>query len=129
MHDTHKDKLKMRKNSAAATLARTVAPEDVQPGDFVTVLYEVVEVPSFLWQSDTALLPASEPVRIRFLAPRGGIPFKVKSVCLPFVLVKYPSGRRRILDMRQYRLARLERRFAKSAWKALKTGKAKAAKK
>jgi hypothetical protein len=59
-------------------------------------------------------------VRIRFTAPSDGLPLKVKSVCLPFVLMKQASGERLTLDLRKWRLARLDRDYAKLAWKAYK---------
>ncbi len=105
---------------ARATLAKALAPEDVRPGDYVTPLVEVAEVPSFYWDADATTLPRDEPVRIRFVPAGGGVPLRVKGVCLPFVLVKYPCGRREALDVRRCRLARLDRHYAAAAWKAYK---------
>ena len=102
------------------TLAKALAPEDVRPGDFVALLHVTAELPSFLWCTDAWSLPADEPMRIQFVPCGGGVPLKVQSVCLPFVLVKLPIGGRRTLDLRQCRLARLDRAYAKLAWKARK---------
>jgi hypothetical protein len=106
--------------AAEATLAKALAPEDIRPGDFVTPLHVVAEVPSYYWFSEGWSLPADEPVRIRFTSPGDGLPLKVKSICLPFVLVKQASGERLTLDLRKCQLARLGRRYAKRAWKAYK---------
>lgn len=106
--------------AAAATLAKALAPEDIRPGDFVTPLNVVAEVPSFYWRTEGWSLPAEEPVRIRFTSPSDGLPLKVKSLCLPFVLVKQASGERLTLDLRKCQLARLDRRYARLAWKAYK---------
>lgn len=119
-----------RTRGAPATLAKALAPEDVRPGDYVTPLDEVAEVPSFYWDCDEAMLPRAELVRIRFLPAGGGVPLKVKGVCLPFVLVKHACGQRETLDVRRCRLARLNRTYAAAAWKAYKKkGSAKRARK
>ena len=44
------------------TVATRVAGEDIKPGDFVTTLHEIVELPSFLWSCSELTLPADEPV-------------------------------------------------------------------
>jgi hypothetical protein len=106
--------------AAEATLAKTLAPEEIRVGDYVTPLHVVAEVPSWYWFSESWNLPVDEPVRIRFTSPSEGLPLKVKSLCLPFVLVKQASGERLTLDLRKCQLARLNRRYSKSAWKAYK---------
>lgn len=101
-------------------LARTLAPEDIRPGDYVAVLRETSEWPSFIW--DHLMLAAEDIVRIATIPKASGTPFKVKSVCLPFVLVKTPTGDKKTLDIRRCELARLQPAFAKAAWKARKSG-------
>jgi hypothetical protein len=107
--------------AAEATLAKSLAPEEVRRGDFVTPLYVVAEVPSFWWRCDSWTQPIEEPVRMRFLPPQESTPLKVRSVCLPFVLVKTPKGEKRTIDVRSCQLARLDRTYAKRAWKAIKS--------
>ncbi|MEO2048596.1 MAG: hypothetical protein ABGX16_18735 [Pirellulales bacterium] len=111
--------------SPEITLASTVAPEDLQLGDFVTLLNIICELPSYLWCADATTLPIDEPVRIRLIPAGAGKPLKVQAICLPFVLVKKPSGKQRTLDLRQCRLARLDRSFATATWKASKKGRSK----
>ncbi|MEX0642749.1 MAG: hypothetical protein WD468_08620 [Pirellulales bacterium] len=108
-----------------STLSKPLAPEEVRKDEFVTLLHETAEVPSFFWCCDNTLLTPEEPVRIRFIASTCGIPLKVKSVCLPFVLVKHPTGVQRSLDLRKCRVARLTKRYATRAWKAYKKAKPK----
>jgi hypothetical protein len=103
---------------ASSTLAKPLAPEEVHPGDFVTVLYITYELPSFLWCADSFRIPHDEPVRLQFLPEDGGAPLKVRAVCLPFVLVKTSANQHRTLDLRKCRIARLDPEFAKTAWKA-----------
>ena len=103
-----------------STLSRVLAPEDVRPGDYVAVLDELYEIPSYWWCEDAALHPRDELVRIRLMPTQDNAPHKVKSVCLPFVLTKRPTGERCTLDVRRCRLARLDKRYAAMAWKAYK---------
>jgi hypothetical protein len=106
---------------AGSTLAKLLAPEDIRRGDYVTPLDVLAEVPSFFWCcDDAAISPREVPVRMRFLSATGGVPLKVRRVCLPFVLVKHPRGEQHTLDTRKCRLARLDKRFAKAAWKVCK---------
>jgi hypothetical protein len=106
--------------AAQATLAKALAPEEVRPGDYVTPLYAVAEVPSFWWYADAWNLPPDEPVRLRFTSTCDGAPLRVKSVCLPFVLAKQSSGIALTIDLRRCQLARLDPAYAKRAWKSLK---------
>jgi len=105
--------------AAEATLAKALAPEEVRRGDYVAPLYVVAEVPSYWWL-DEWNHPRDQPVRIRLTAPCQGAPLKVRSVCLPFVLVKTATGDERGIDVRNCQLARLSKAHAKRAWKAIK---------
>ena len=105
--------------AAEATLAKALAPEEIRPGDYVSPLQLVTEVPSF-WFCDAWDLAREEPVRIRYITHCDGAPLRVKSVCLPFVLVKQPSGQTVSLDVRKCQFARLDRRHGRRAWKAFK---------
>jgi len=104
----------------AASLARPLAPEDVRAGDYVAILDEICELPSYFWNDCDALAPRDQLVRIRHIPASEAVPMKVRGVCLPFVLVKQPTGPRRTLDVRKSRLARLDPTFARAAWKAYK---------
>ena len=101
-------------------VGRSVAPEDLRCGDFVSILSEIAEYPSFLWNEDSQLLAPNEPVRIQWRPDDGGMPLKVKAICLPFVFAKAPTGHQRLLDVRQCRLVRLSTDYARSVWKAFK---------
>jgi len=106
---------------ADGTLAKALAPEEIRAGEYVALLNVVYELPSFFWCDDAALVPREQPVRILFTPEDGSVPLKVKSVCLPYVLVKHPEGRKFTLDVRRSKLARLSTRFAKTTWKAIKS--------
>lgn len=108
------------RSAAEVTLAKALAPEEIRTGDFVTPLYVVAQAPSYWWCAESWNLPLEEPIRIRFVPATDGMPMKVCSVCVPFVLVKTATGERKMLDLRTYQLARLSRPHAKRAWKELK---------
>ncbi len=98
-------------------LAARVAGEDIQPGDFVTVLIETIEMPSYLWCGWGAPLAADEPVRIHYAPSDAGQPYRVITACLPFVYVKQPQGDIHCFDTRQVELVRLDPDSGRLAWK------------
>jgi len=109
-----------QRSPRAARLARTLAPEDVRTGDYVALLHQTCELPSFLWCAESFQIAHDQPVRIQLLPELAGIPLKVCAVCLPFVFVKHANGTHQTLDVRGCRLARLHRSYAKVVWKAEK---------
>ena len=101
-------------------LSRSLAAEDLRCGDFVAILHEIVEWPSFFWcAADPQLLPPEEPVRLVTRSNAAGVPLKVKAISLPFVFVKRPCGGPLTLDVRRHRLVRLSDEYARKVWKAL----------
>jgi hypothetical protein len=112
----------MNINSSTTTTrstAASVAPEDLECGDSIAVLHEVVEFPSFLW-CDSVPRERGELVRVLHLPTGGGMPVKVIAICLPFVFVKSPFGHCQTLDVRQVRLVRLKKHYAKSVWRNIR---------
>ena len=101
------------------TVAASVAPEDLKIGDFVAVLNEVIEYPSFFW-FDLDATNRDELVRIRYIPSGSGMPLKVKAICLPFVFVKPPIGQSETVDIRKVQLVRLNERYGKTVWKDLR---------
>lgn len=102
------------------TVVARVASEDIQQGDYVTVLNEIVEVPSFLWCCSNGTLPSDEPIRIRYMPTDAGQPFRVVVVCLPFVYAQRPKGGTVALDTRQHQLVRLDPESGRAVWKRLR---------
>jgi hypothetical protein len=95
----------------------------VRTGDFVAVLDELYEIPSYCWRDDVVLRPRDELVRIWVMPTKENPPLKVKAVCLPFVLVKRPLGECHVLDVRRLRLARLDQSYGRAVWKAYRKHK------
>lgn len=102
-------------------MAKVLAPEEIRAGDYVTVLYEVQEVPWYMWCDESAAVPSKEGLRVQIIPKGAGVPYRVHSLCLPFILVKTPSGGMRNLDVRRHKLARLDRTYALAAWKGYKS--------
>lgn len=94
------------------TLAQNIAGEDLVVGEFIAILNDTCEYPSFLWDRCAVTLPASEPVRVRFASSRAGKPIKIAAVCLPFVYGKSPDGTLEIIDLRRSQVVRLDQSCA-----------------
>jgi hypothetical protein len=120
LETTSEPNLRRSTRAHGQSVAKPLAPEDIRRGDYLAVLDEVYEYPSFYWDSDATLFPPHELIRLRFLPREESPPLKVVSVCLPFVLTREPNGTHHTLDLRRLRVARLSRRFATRARKAFK---------
>ena len=114
-----KTKTKTRSKSVTTVAAR-IAGEDIAKGDYITVLSEIIEVPSFLWSCSGLSHPIDEPVRTRYLPRAIGEPHRVVAVCLPFVYAKRPKGNLIAFDTRQQQLVRLDRSNGRSLWKQMR---------
>lgn len=99
-------------------LARPVAAEDLHRRDFIAVLNETLEYPSFLWCWDSHMTTPHEPVTIQWQSFDNGLVLRVEDICLPFVFVKQPCGDHKTLDIRRCQLVRLDIDYAKRVWKA-----------
>jgi len=103
------------------SLAQRVAPDDLRRGEYVAVLHEVCELPSFLWCCDSGVRAPDQVVEITYRPlPEDREPLKIVALCLPFVFVRRPNGEHRTLDIRGCSLARLDQEYAKAVWKGLK---------
>ncbi|MCA9124812.1 MAG: hypothetical protein H6821_00810 [Planctomycetaceae bacterium] len=102
------------------TVAARIAGEDIACGDFVAVMNEIVELPSFLWSCSGVSLAPDEPVRVRYVARDAGQPYKVIGVCLPFVYAKSHADRVIVIDTRQRQLVRLDQACASMVWEKMK---------
>lgn len=103
--------------------ARVLAPEDVAVGQFVTIHRLMSQL---LWIEDGNAYnapPRLDVISCRHLPARPGVPLKVKAVCLPYVLVKHPKGKSKLIDLRRVDIALLDTAFGKAAYKALKPEK------
>jgi hypothetical protein len=97
-------------------MARAVAPEDIRPGEYVTVLHVVCECMPPPWERPDG---SSRPARILLLPGNNSAPMEVLDVCLPLVLVKTARGKRRLVDVRRYRLARVPEPFGRRVFEEI----------
>lgn len=114
-----------RVNPASTEAVRPLAPEEIHVGDYVVVLRETAELPAVLWLCDALPGEGDSVLRIPFLPEGGGIPRRVDAVYLPYALVKPPRGSPETLDVRRHQLARVDRRSARTVWRALKNARKK----
>ena len=108
---------------AGISLASSVAPEDLHLGDFVAILDEIIEFPSFLWDQSSSS-NSDNLVRVQFSPEYPGAPLKVRAICLPFLYVKSASGNTFSLDVRRLRLVRLKTKYAKRIWRDFRKARA-----
>lgn len=101
------------------TIAKPLAPEDLARGDYVALLSVACDYPLIVWLCDPMASQQGEVVRLKHTTDLCREPLRVRSVCLPFVLVKRPSGLHATLDVRSCELARLSEVYGRRAWKAL----------
>jgi len=102
------------------TLAARVHGEDINRGDFLALLSQTVDVPSYFWDCSGLTLDPQEMVRLRLIPGDAGLPMKVVAVCLPFVYAKTPFGAVQTIDTRCMDLVRLDRHCAKQVWKEMR---------
>ncbi|TWU39496.1 hypothetical protein [Novipirellula artificiosorum] len=107
------------RSKTVTTVAARIAGEDIAKGDYVTILSEITELPSYLWDRSGISQPIDELVRLRYLPRAAGEPHRVVAVCLPFVYAKRPKGNLIAFDTRQQQLVRLDRANGRSLWKQL----------
>ncbi len=114
-------KSKMKKTvQDGLQVARMLAPEEIRQGDFVSIMNEVIELPSFLWCGESLPTPAETPVRFTRCAADAGAAYRVMSVCIPFVALKSAEGAVRTVDLRREQVARLSAEYAKRLWGELR---------
>ena len=102
-------------NVNKSTLACNLAPEDITPGIYVTVINIVHEHVSCFFEPDTYSHNGT-PKRSILLPEYTREPMKVIEVCLPFVYVVDPDGDYETLDIRRKRLAKLSDHFGEAAF-------------
>jgi hypothetical protein len=100
--------------------AATIAGEDLASGDYIALLNQTVDFPSFLWDACGASLSPHELVRLKVIPGNAGRPMRVIAICLPFVYAKTPKGKTATIDTRRTQLVRLDRKCAKVIWKELR---------
>lgn len=99
------------------TTTRSLAPEDVKPGDYIAVSHTTGQFVSACTEWNKTM----EIVRLRFMPCDAGEPLRVEAVCLPFILVHDPDNHYETIDLRQKEIVRLDKAFGKVAFKKMDT--------
>lgn len=100
---------------------RRLAPEDIKPGQFVTIHKRTGEVFYMASACESAFVePSVKVLRFGYTPEHSGLPFRVKEVCLPFVLASNPEGQFVTLDTRKMELVALSDGYGKEAFKSLR---------
>ncbi len=105
-------------DKSESNLARMLAPEDVRPRTYVSIMHVVYEHVS--WYYEPEPWRKSEPARSLLLPDDPSEPLKVVEVCLPFMLVEKPDGQYETLDVRRSRLAALSERYGDAVFMRVK---------
>jgi hypothetical protein len=106
-------------SNAAAKLVRRLAPEDINAGAYVAVLY-IQREHYRLWDTD-CFSREVQKLTVQWLPDTEDgecDPLQVLSVCIPFVLAKNPEGKTTMLDVRQHTLGLLDPSFGRKAFRA-----------
>ena len=98
------------------TLARSLAPEDIQVDTFVMTLHRQSQIMmgKCSESSDPEVVVVPVVTRPCFVE----LPAKVVAICLPFVVVQRETSKTEIIDTRTERLAAVPKPFAKAALKS-----------
>ena len=110
----------MNRKKNIMTLATPLAPEDVRPETFVAVHMTMKELPLWCLDADDLKYSSNRPPLVRRVPGNAGRPYKVKAVCLPYVYALAPDGEPLTLDLRQCRLVRLDDRYGRMVFQAMK---------
>jgi hypothetical protein len=101
---------------------RSVHTEDLQVGDYVTVLQRTFPVGTFAWYGlDTHQYPPEKPIEVTYR--EDFMLLKIKDVCLPFVLCTNHDGNVQTFDARATEFGRVAKGFADNFLKLVKEEK------
>lgn len=111
-----KNRHEQTKRPRTRGVARPLAPEDIAPGDYVCVLSQTYEWFPFCCASEYGRVQVQ---RVTLVPNETEPPVLVEAVSLPFVFVRESKGKRRMLDARRVRLARVSGAFGRAAFAGL----------
>ncbi|MFT5304201.1 MAG: hypothetical protein ACI87E_003000 [Mariniblastus sp.] len=122
--DTHQQLESADAEVAASnmTASKKIHPEDIQAGDFLAISETTYQLGSYCWCGvDATLLPPHEIVHLTFFPIEPLDPLQVKRICLPFVFCKKANRQHQVIDIRLNKLVKLDKQFALSVRKSLKS--------
>ncbi len=104
-------------------VAKTLAPEDIRAGDFITILTIVREAFPDMYDDTMPAEQRARAIRVATTPESRPAILRVEAVCLPLVLTVKPDGKPRVLDTRRVRLARVDTGFGCLVFQRLKDAK------
>ena len=104
------------------TVVRRVAPEDIRPGEYISV-FMVVETAHYTLVDPCAGVD-TRTVRTESIPWNAGEPLQVLAVCLPYVLARDAEGARQVIDVRRATIVRVSLAYALAAFKTGVTSEA-----
>ncbi|MEM9752176.1 MAG: hypothetical protein AAF916_02210 [Planctomycetota bacterium] len=106
-----------RPEPPAVSGVRSVASEDLRPGDYVTVIDADAQLYPF--ETGNSFDKPRRAELLAYIPDDAGLPRKVVRVGPPFLLVKRPSGHHETIDVRLTRLFRVSDDYGKEAFEKL----------
>ena len=103
--------------NSETTMARQIAAEDIQVGQYITKLHDL-RLCAFMDDDGEGWKRMS-----KWRLPLDIEPYQVKGVCLPYVLVMDADGDMETFDARRHRFALLPKAYGRIPFDARKEGK------
>ncbi|MHC4977382.1 MAG: hypothetical protein ACYTF7_12400 [Planctomycetota bacterium] len=104
---------------ADISVVRCAAPEDLRPGQYVTITHEKFEFYPFCQASESVSPPTSTTLVSTY--PNAPVaPIRIVGVCLPLVHARGVTGKPVLLDLRLVQVAIVNEEFAKTYAKAVR---------
>lgn len=98
---------------------RQIAPDDIKIGDYVAITHEYVQyIDSYASEASGQL--TLQRVSEIYESDDVGTPLLVMRVCLPFVLVGKPDKKYATIDIRRFKIVKLDDQYALDAIRLIK---------
>jgi len=97
--------------------SRTIAIEDLEVGDYITVIRAVGQcLPDALTDNFDH---QTHVLRFSYIPCDAGWPQRVRSICAPFVFTQTANGRHNVVDTRAATIAKVKKSFGRQVFKDL----------
>jgi hypothetical protein len=103
---------------------RQIAPDDIAVGNYVAITHEYFQYID-RFASECAHQMTMQRVAMVYDDDEAGTPLLVMRVCLPFVLVRKPDKQYTMVDIRRFKLVKLDDAYALDAIRFLKSSRRK----
>jgi hypothetical protein len=103
-----------RADEKLSRASRLIGPEDVRPGEFVTIAettWQYVCLPC-----DDSFASEARICHVTGWPEASGWPLKILKVCLPYAFAETTSGTHVTLDLRRHRLSRLRKSYGREVF-------------